>query len=113
MQKKSEAKIQAEIFQWYWNNYCLPIHNPRQLIFHVPNQKQMGLNNIGLYPGASDLVVVHNSKVLMIEVKEPSNGRQSDNQKKFQSHCLQSGIKYFIVFALDDFKRIIFALNDH
>lgn len=107
---QSESKIQSEIFKWYWNNYCLPIHNPRQMIFHVPNQKQIGLNNIGLYPGVSDLVIIHNGNVFMIEVKEPEHGKQSENQKKFESHCIQSLISYAIVFSLEEFKNIIFAL---
>lgn len=107
---KSESKIQAEIVAWYHNNFCLPIHTPRQLILHVPNQGQFKLINIGVYPGASDLIIVHNKKIYMIEVKEPDKGRQSDSQIKFEAHCLQSCIPYFIVYSLDDFKKIIFAL---
>lgn len=104
---KSEARIQAEIFNWYWNNFCLPIHSPRQMIYHVPNQKQMGLNNIGLYPGVADLTVIHNGRVYQVEIKEPGKGRQSDSQKKFEAHCRQSGIHYEVVTSLDQFQTFI------
>lgn len=104
---KTEARIQAEIFRWYHNTYCLPACSPRQMIFHVPNQNQLALNSIGLYPGVSDLVVIHNRIPYMIEVKEPEKGKQSDNQKRFQSHCIHSGIEYHIVTSLDEFKELV------
>lgn len=106
--KQSEAKIQATIFQWYWNNFCLPIHSPRQMIYHVPNQMQKRLNNVGLYGGCADLTVIHDTRVYQVEVKEPQSGRQSDNQKKFEAHCKQSGIPYFIVTSLEEFKTLPF-----
>lgn len=108
--QKSEARIQAEIFHYYWNKFCLPIHRPRQMIYHVPNQKQMGLGAIGLYPGVADLTVIHNNRVFQFEVKEPGRGRQSENQKKFMQHCIDSGIPYFIVTSLEEFKGILEGL---
>ncbi len=104
--QKSEGKIQSEIFRWYWNNYCLPHHTPRCMIAHVPNQNQHHLVSIGVYPGFADLFVWHMGKLYLVEVKEPLKGKQSPNQVKFETHCSQSGIPYFIVFSLEDFKKI-------
>ena len=108
--EKSEAKIQAEIFQWYWNNFCLPIHQHRQMIFHVPNERQLHLNGIGLYPGCADLVVIHNHVPLFVEVKIP-NGKQSTNQYFFELHCKKAGLTYIIVNSLEEFKKIIEGKN--
>jgi len=33
-----ENKIQSECYQWYNNNFCLKHHNPRGLMFSVPNE---------------------------------------------------------------------------
>ena len=34
----SEARIQQEIVMWYKNTYCLEHHDPRCMIFSVPNE---------------------------------------------------------------------------
>jgi hypothetical protein len=38
--KKSEDKIQQEAFIWFTNNYCLKHHEPRLLMFSVPNDSE-------------------------------------------------------------------------
>lgn len=78
------------------------------MIYHVPNQKQFGLSNIGLYAGVADLTIIHNGTVYQVEVKEPNKGKQSPNQIKFQKHCQQSNIQYFIVTSLEEFKQLPF-----
>lgn len=102
---KSESRIQQEIWQFYWNTYCLPIHSPREIIFHVPNEgKDNGrLIAVGLYPGASDLVLTFLGKHYYCEVKDLV-GVQSKNQKKFQAHIEQCGYEYFLVRSLEEFK---------
>jgi hypothetical protein len=104
---KSESKIQQEIYWHYWNTYCLPIHNPRCMIFHIPNQNQHKLTNIGVYGGVADLFVYHFGKLLFIEVKEPGKGKQRDTQIKFEKHCKDCGIDYYLVYSLEEFKAII------
>ena len=108
--QKSESRIQQEIFQWYWNNYCLPHNTPRCMIAHVPNQNQHNLIKIGVYPGFADLFVWHFGKLYLVEVKEPEKGKQSPNQIKFEKHCEQSGIPYLVVYSLEEFQKFILNL---
>ena len=109
MQSKSESRIQQEIYMWYWNMYCLPSHDPREIIYHIPNEGKDNakLVKVGLYPGAADLVFTYRGRHYYCEVKEPERGKQSPNQIKFQKHVEQCGYVYFIVFSLDEFKQFI------
>lgn len=105
---KTESKIQQEIVMWFRNNYCLLHHNPRSLIFSVPNdskdaKEQMRKKATGLYAGVSDLICVHFGKVLFIEVKA-DNGIQSPRQKDFQNIVELQGFEYHLVRSLDEFK---------
>jgi hypothetical protein len=104
--KRIEDKIQQEIFTWFWNNYCLKHHQPREIMYHVPNEgKDNGkLVSIGLYPGCSDLIFTWRGQHLYCEIKTPT-GSQSPNQKKFQSHVEQCGYKYVIIRSLKEFQE--------
>lgn len=108
---KTEDKIQQEIVMWYRNTYCLKNHNPRNLIFSVPNdskdaKEQMRKIATGLYAGVSDLIIIHFGKVLFVEVKN-DKGRQSDKQKDFQQLIEAQGFKYYLVRSLEELKQII------
>ena len=108
---KTEDKIQQEIVMWYRNTYCLKNHNPRNLIFSVPNdskdaKEQMRKIATGLYAGVSDLIIIHFGEVLFVEVKN-DKGRQSDKQKYFQQLIEEQGFKYYLVRSLEDLKQII------
>lgn len=105
--QKSESRIQAEIFRWYHNSFCLSSCSPRQMIYHIPNQRGHHLTSIGLYPGVSDLICIHNGIIHHVEVKEPLKGIQSENQCIFEAHCIQSGLSYDIVRSLEEFKILI------
>lgn len=118
----TEARIQAQIVQWYTNTYCLRHHTPRCLILSIPNGgtrnpiEAMGMKAQGLLPGASDLIVVHTTPtvysgcMLWIEVKAEA-GRQGPEQIEFQARIEALGYRYEIVRSLDQFKAIISALN--
>jgi len=101
-----EDIIQQEIVTYYRNTYCLIHHNPRCMIFSIPNEGKPNMIYTGLYPGASDLYVRHYGKELFIEVKTPT-GIQSPNQKKFEQHCIQMNVPYYLVRSLDEFKTVI------
>lgn len=103
---KSESKIQQEIYQWYWNNFCLPSHENREMILHIPNENQHRLMSIGVYAGAADLLVTVLGKVLFVEVKTET-GKQSPKQKLFEKHCVNVGIPYYLVRSLEEFKELI------
>lgn len=120
----SEERIQQEIIRWYRNTFCLAHHNPRCMIFSVPNEGRGKASSkliaTGLYPGCADLVVIRDGfeiftpsriddimkRVLFFEVKTPE-GRLSGKQKAFQAHCQQMSIPYHVVRSVDEFKAII------
>jgi hypothetical protein len=110
----SEAQLQAEIVMWYTNNYCLKIHNPKGVIFSVPNELS-GTNVIatmqakakGLKKGVSDLVVIlPNKQTIFVELKVGKN-TQSESQKAFQRDVQALGFNYHLVYSLNEFKQII------
>jgi hypothetical protein len=108
---KSEDKIQQEIVMWYRNTYCLIHHNPRNIIFSVPNdskdaKEQMRKKATGLFPGVSDLIMIHFGNMYFIEVKTDV-GRQSDKQKEFQTIVENQGFKYYLIKSLEKFKEIL------
>ena len=108
---KSEDKIQQEMVMWYRNTYCLKHHNPRNIIFSVPNDsknavEQMRKINTGLYAGVSDLIAIHFGQVIFIEVKTEI-GKQSDKQKDFQQLIEAQGFKYYVVRSLDELKLLL------
>lgn len=104
-----EDAIQQNIVRWFNNNYCLEHYALRSLILHIPNQKQFRLINIGVYPGAADLLVIHKGKTFFVEVKT-KDGSQSLAQVKFQSHAEAAGADYYIVRSLDEFKLLIMSM---
>ena len=109
--KKTEAKIQQEIVTWFTNTYGMKNHNPKCLIFSVPNEgknakEQMYKKMLGMKSGVSDLIVVMQGRVMFLEVKDDT-GKQSENQIQFQNDVKALGFEYYLVRSLDDFKSIL------
>lgn len=111
MKTETESNIQQQIYIWFNNTFCLKNHNPRSIIFAVPNggtrnaREALTLKLTGLLPGVSDLIVIHNGKVIFVEVKLPSNKQQSV-QIDFQKRITEQGLNYHIVHSLEEFKSI-------
>ena len=68
MKDKTEARIQQEIFSFYKNNYCLNFHNPKHIIFAVPNdssskEETMRKLATGMMGGVSDLIIIQPNKL--------------------------------------------------
>lgn len=129
---ETEAKIQSDSVQWYRNNYCLKHHNPRCVIFQVPNEIAMEIRgilmrtrlpqktinqiiglisqrliNMGLLAGVSDTVLTTpDGRTLFVEFKTPT-GYQSKEQKIFQESVTSTGHEYHVVRSLEQFKSII------
>ena len=107
---KKESKIQQEIVMYFNNTYGLKHHNPKCLIFSVPNEgknakEQMYKKMLGLKSGVSDLIVLMPNRCMFIECKDDV-GKQSDNQKHFESDVLALGFEYYIVRSLDEFIKL-------
>jgi hypothetical protein len=111
MENNNEDRLQAKIVTWFNNTYCLKHHNPRYLIFSVPNggnrnkKEAMLFKATGLLSGVSDLIVVMPNKVLFVELKTES-GTQSASQIEFQLRVSELGFNYYIVRSLDEFKKL-------
>lgn len=108
---KAEERIQQDVFVHAKNNYCLPAHDDRGIIFHVPNQRiskseRIKLSAIGVLPGVSDLIFIYKSKHLYLEVKT-ATGTQSDKQKEFQARIEANGSHYYIIRSVEDFKEVM------
>ena len=115
---REESKIQSECFIWYNNNFCLKFHNPRGMMFSVPNELG-GRNKVGtalarstgLMAGVSDaILILPNSKIIFIEFKT-AKGRQTEKQKEFEERVKKHGYEYFIIRSLDEFKKLILYLQ--
>jgi hypothetical protein len=109
----TESKLQQDIFNFYQNNYCLKFHNPRGLIFSIPNGgtrnklEAITMKATGLLAGASDLIIIlPNGKLFFIELKI-EKGIQSDKQKEFENRVSDLGFEYKIIRSLDEFKNFI------
>lgn len=111
-----ESKIQQEIVIYVNNNYCLLKHEPRFIVYSVPNgipipipPKERAraldlLHKTGMLNGVSDLIIQGvNGRILNVEVKAETD--QSTDQIKFQKRVEQLNGRYILVYSLDDFKR--------
>lgn len=128
---KTEAKIQQECYVWFVNNYGLKKHNPRCVMFSVPNEIAMMIGSImkyngisvylvnkvvaqvidkmkstGMKAGVSDAIVLIPKKTLYVEFKTEI-GVQSDKQKEFEVCVRGLNQEYHIVRSLEQFKEII------
>jgi hypothetical protein len=105
----SESAIQQKCVMYYRNNYCLKIHNPRHLIFSVPNDIKNDIERMrkvseGLYSGASDLIILEPGVAKFVEMKTET-GTQSKDQKEFQQIVEALGFQYFLIRSLEQFKK--------
>jgi hypothetical protein len=111
MRNKIEDQHQAEIIRWYNNTFCLKHHNPRGIIFSVPNGgsrnkvEAMTLKATGLLAGVSDtILILPNGKLIFCEVKTET-GSQSPEQIEFQKRVEAFRFEYWLVRGLDDFQK--------
>lgn len=131
MKKTSESYIQSECYIWLTNTYGLKHHNPRLVMFSVPNEIAMmirgvlmetrlpsnkidqiiailtqRMKNTGLKGGASDTVIQFPNHVSFVEFKTET-GYQSDKQKEFEQITTSLGNEYVIIRSIEEFKRFV------
>ena len=112
---ETEARIQQEIVMWFRNKFGLIHHNPKCLIFSVPNESENKNENIykksiGLLSGVSDLIVVLPNKIIFVEVKTEI-GKQSKNQISFENDVKNLGFEYILVRSKEEFIEAVEHLN--
>lgn len=110
----TESSLQQQIYNFYQNTYCLKHHNPRCMIFAVPNggtrntMEAITLKATGLLAGVSDLIVIIPNKILFIELKTET-GRQSPVQKEFEERITKLGFEYHLIRSLNEFQNLIIS----
>lgn len=109
-----EHRIQKSCVRWFRIKYPELSH----ALFAVPNGGFRGkstaakLKEEGVLSGVSDLILLKNNKeygALLIEMKT-ATGRQSVNQKRWQSLITQDRYKYVVCRSLDEFMK---EVNDY
>lgn len=111
-----ENKIQANCYQWYHNNYCLKHHNPRCVMFSVPNElagtnkiAMMQAKAMGLVSGVSDtIIILPNGNIIFCEFKD-ATGKQTDKQKEFEQIIKNLGHTYILIRSFEEFKNEILS----
>lgn len=126
-----ESKLQSKCFIWFNNTYCLRHHDPRFVMFSVPNElgnvlsgilKSSGLSQakiksiiikimnkfkaMGLTSGVSDTIIVMNNKTIFCEFKTDT-GSQSDSQKDFEKRITDLNFEYWVIRDFEEFKNKI------
>jgi hypothetical protein len=66
--------------------------------------------SLGLQKGRSDFALYWNGTAYMIEVKT-DDGKQSEDQIKWQKVIEAAGLKYYIVKNLDEFKALWLSIK--
>lgn len=99
----TEEQLQAQIFQWHWNNRP----QERGLLFHV-NQKARNaiegahLKAKGVVPGVSDLIYLKpGGRPLLMELKTET-GSQSQVQYDWELRVTDAGYDYVVVRSLEE-----------
>lgn len=102
--QKPEWCIQRDIVSFFMKEY------PEYLIYSCPNEatyrRREYFHQIGMMSGVSDLQIFTDTQVIFIECKS-QQGKQSTEQRLFQSVVENLGYHYYIVRSLDQFKEII------
>lgn len=105
----NEDLIQQKIVIWYKNEYQ---RFGKGLIFSIPNGgtrnviEAKKLKATGMMAGVSDLIILHNSKTLFVELKTET-GKQSDKQIEFEKRVTDLGYKYKLIRNLKEFQSWI------
>lgn len=110
---QSEARIQAEAYQWAYNAYP----QLRGLLFSVPNggtrnmREAQLLKATGTTAGVPDMLCLY-ERPIGIEFKTPT-GIVSPAQEKIHRIWREHGIPVFVVRSVDEFKKIIERIVSH
>lgn len=105
----SEDRLQQICFMWWNHNYP----NHRKMLFAVPNGGERDalqakiLKMTGVVSGVSDLILLWNGRAYLLELKKPSGGVQSKNQKEFERQAKENNFYYTIIKSLERFIEVV------
>ena len=102
----TELRIMQECFTWFWNTYP----HLRRLFFRIKNEGTSRISGAigkatGIIPGVSDMILLAKGTAVFIEFKTPE-GKQSESQKKWQTHIENFGYSYHLVHSLSEFQTL-------
>ena len=106
-QPQSELVMQAQCFQWHWNEYP----DERGLL-HANNNNShnriKGNQNkaLGVVAGVADMEYFKGGVLYFLEFKTPE-GTQSPIQRKFQQKVESEGAKYVVIRSFEQFKEFV------
>lgn len=97
-----EADLQKDCVEWLRETF------PEWLVFSCPNEacrnRVNWFKNLGMLPGAPDLIIVQLESVIFVEFKSET-GRLSTNQIRFKQQAESLGHQYLVIRYLSDLKR--------
>lgn len=105
---KSEAEMQADVFQFFWNNYP----KTRRRIFHVPNGgsrnkiEAVRLRTQGVVKGIADLIGLGEYGFFAIELKI-KGGVVSEDQKLIHQLWKSLGHRVYVCWSYEDAYKAI------
>lgn len=114
-----EQVIQQAAVNWFKNTYCLKFHNPRSIIFSVPNGISVPcslserikaldlLNKTGQRKGAPDLIIIGMYGRCVFPECKNDTGTQSPEQEEIEKEIQALGGRYFIFRSLSEFQKNI------
>jgi hypothetical protein len=106
----SESQLQANCFQWAWNERP---ETRRLLAYNLnnsANSRQGNMNKaLGLIAGRADMELLWNGRLHYFEFKF-GRGRQAQLQKQFETVVTDHGATYTIIDNIEQFKNIIDAI---
>ena len=106
----TELQMQAECITWFWNTF--PAY--RRLLHCNMNNSFNRISgslakSLGVTSGVSDLEYIgENGVTWFVELKLPG-GKQSPEQKDFESKLIERGHKYVILYSFVEFKNFIYG----
>jgi hypothetical protein len=90
--------------------------HPALLIFHVANERKgsigmaMHFKRMGVLAGVADFLAFPTGRAVAIELKD-DEGKQDENQERFQIKWQRAGNAYFIARTLEEFQGIVAAIT--
>lgn len=74
----------------------IPVYEPTRKVFRaMPKYSKKGV---------PDLILIKDGWFIGLEVKD--KGKQSKDQKEFETGCKKAGAEYYLVRSIDDLKEI-------
>ena len=104
----TEHTLQLEIIAWFRNEFE---RHGKGLIIPIINEASYKDKTFVIHKGASDLLIVINSKCLFVELKVGYN-KQSLDQEVFESNINKLNHYYFVCRSLNGFKQIMYETTN-